>query len=394
VSALEPRVLTFYSNLDEYRDRALMLRAAAAQVEHVTLLTSQVSDALRAELAHPQLTVEQVPMRLPRSPLQALLAATLSVRLLREPYTLVHDTQAFLMPLFGAMRLWPRRPALLTSTFTSSYVWYEDLRYAEPYRSLPYLRLRWEHHFEEKAQCRLADAVSVFGEGHRAPLARCHGIDVERVHSLPNCTDPERFLPVEPALHGLDLPPGGRLLLYMGNVFRYKGSFTLLRAFAVARRRFPNAVLALVGGVHAEERAPLMAEVDALGIRDAVRLVDRVARERVPGLLSAADAFVFPSWMEGSPRAVIEAMACERPIVATRLPGVEALDPGEAFMRLCPPRDTAALAAALEAHLASTPEERAQRGAAARAHFLRFHTPAAASVPLVALWRALAQARG
>ena len=394
MSAPEPRILTFYSNLDEYRDRALMLRAAAAQVGHVTLLTSQVSDALRAELAHPNLTVEQVAVRLPRTPLQAMLAATLSARLLRERYALVHDTQAFLLPLFATLRLWPRRPALLTSTFTSSYVWYEDLRHSEPYRSLPYLRLRWEHHFEEKAQCRLADAVSVFGEGHRAPLARCHGIDVERVHSLPNCVDPERFSPVEPDASGLDLAPGARLLLYMGNVFRYKGSFTLLRAFAVARRRFPNTVLALVGGVHAEERAPLQAEVDALGLGESVRFIDRVSRERVPGLLSAADAFVFPSWMEGSPRAVIEAMACERPIVASRLPGVQALDPREAFMRLCPPRDTAALAAAREAHLASTPEERAQRGSAARARFLDFHTPAAASVPLAALWRSLTQAGG
>lgn len=389
------RVLTFYTDLDVYRDRALMLKAAAAEVDHVTILSSSVSEALRDELAHPNLTVETVSARkLPRAPLQALLAAKLPGRISRDAVTLVHDTQAFLLPLFAWLRLRTQRPVLLTSSFTASYVWYETLRHSHPYRSLPYLRHRWEHHLEEKAQCHLADAVTVFGEDHRAPLAQCHGIDASKVHSLPNCADPETFRPVAPDRSGLDLPPGARFLLYVGNVFRYKGAYELLRALAVARRRFPDVHLVLLGDVHPEERAPLLAEVQALGLEGVVHFVARLPRSRVPGLLCAADALVFPSWMEGSPRAVIEAMACERPVVATRLPGIRTLDPHERALRLCAPQDTAALAAALEGHLASSAEERAGRAALGRARFLEHHTPAAAAGPLVELWRTLTQSTG
>ena len=109
----------------------------------------------------------------------------------------------------------------------------------------------------------------------------------------------------------------------------------------------------------------------------------------VPVLLSSSDAFVFPSYTEGSPRAVLEAMACGVPVIATALAGITAIDPMGEFTRFVPRADTGALAAALDAHLRCSSAERARQGAAARARYLAHHTPEAAAGPLSALYRSV-----
>jgi glycosyltransferase involved in cell wall biosynthesis len=88
-------------------------------------------------------------------------------------------------------------------------------------------------------------------------------------------------------------------------------------------------------------------------------------REDVPALLAAADIFALPSFFEGLPMSVIEAMLTALPVVATRVRGPrEQVEDGSTGL-LVPPRDVAALAAAL-ARLAGDAALRARMGQAGR----------------------------
>jgi glycosyltransferase involved in cell wall biosynthesis len=384
------RVLTFYIDPVAYRDRLLMLRAAAPAVGRIEVLLPHAPAALVAELSTPHFVLTPLAARpLPRWRREPAIAQAVLSRVSRGEVDLVHDTASHLLAVFAALRLHPRRPRLLSSSFTAGYEWHEDLRRQFPYESAYYTRVRWTSFLQERAICHLADAVTVFGEGHIPRVAHSHGVPLARLHSLPNCCDPAVFRPCAPDPASTGFPPGTRVLTNVGNQFIYKGTWELLRAFAEVSRSHDDARLLLVGNIHDEEEAALRAEPARLGVADRVRFVGRCPRDLVPVLLSTSDAFVFPSYTEGSPRAVLEAMACGLPVIATSLAGITALDPAAAFTRFVPRADAGALAAALDAHLRASPEDRARRAEAARARYLAHHTPDAAARPLVALYRTL-----
>ncbi len=377
------RVQTFYVDLDRYRDRARMLGVVAARVGPIHLFTMAppVED-----FATPHLTIEP----LFRGPVTRPRVAARLWRLLRNTRAdLIHDTQNFMLPLFA--RLWSARPrpVLVTSTFTAAYVWRRTLVGAYPYWDARYLRQRVQGYAEEWATAQVADALTVFGEGHRAPVAESYGLDPSRVHSLPNCADDTLFFPAprDARVHGFG--PSARVLLFSGNIFRYKGAYELLRAFAQLRPRHPEARLLMVGAQHPSEEAGLARSVAELGLGDVVAMPGPVPRRAMPALLSSCHAYVLPSYMEGCPRGVIEAMACARPVVATALPGITTLDPERAFISRVPRADSSGLALALDEVLSATDLEVARRGAAARERFLSHHTPAKAGDALADLYEDL-----
>jgi glycosyltransferase involved in cell wall biosynthesis len=103
-----------------------------------------------------------------------------------------------------------------------------------------------------------------------------------------------------------------------------------------------------------------------------LRIADRVAllglREDLPAVMAAADGFVLSSAYEGLPNVVMEALASGLPVVGTRVGGTAELVQEQVSGFLVPPRDAAALAAAMD-RLARTPEDvRRQMGAAGRVH--------------------------
>jgi glycosyltransferase involved in cell wall biosynthesis len=106
------------------------------------------------------------------------------------------------------------------------------------------------------------------------------------------------------------------------------------------------------------ERAALRALAERLGLASRVTWLGE--RRDLPQLMASAAAFVLPSRHEGSPFVVLEAMALERPIVATAVGGVVDLLDGGAAGRLVPPEDPVALARAL-AELVASPDASRER---------------------------------
>jgi glycosyltransferase involved in cell wall biosynthesis len=147
------------------------------------------------------------------------------------------------------------------------------------------------------------------------------------------------------------------LVLAVGRLDPQKGHRHLL----VAATEVPDAMFALAG--EGAERHPLEELADRLGVADRVRFLGE--RSDVPDLLAACDVFVLPSLYEGLPISLLEAMAAERPSIATAIGGVdEVVRDGESGL-LVPPAEPRAMASALRRLLADA-ELRTRLAAAGR----------------------------
>jgi glycosyltransferase involved in cell wall biosynthesis len=142
----------------------------------------------------------------------------------------------------------------------------------------------------------------------------------------------------------------------------------MLRGFAGARERCPQAVLLLVG------RGSLQAETEALaqalGLGGAVRFLG--VRNDVPELMSAADGYVMSSAWEGMPIVLLEAAAAGLPVVATRVGGNPEVVGDEETGFLVPPRDSDALGLAMVRLMESSEAQRRSMGERGREH-VRLH---------------------
>jgi L-malate glycosyltransferase len=135
-------------------------------------------------------------------------------------------------------------------------------------------------------------------------------------------------------------------VICVANLISYKGHQTLLEAAAVVARRTRAWSLLLVGD--GPKRAAVESEIERLGLSDLVTLLGQ--RDDVDELLDEADLAVLPSYTEGLPNAVLEAMAHGVPVIATDVGGTASLVETGAGI-VVPPRDQAALADALQAML-------------------------------------------
>ena len=155
------------------------------------------------------------------------------------------------------------------------------------------------------------------------------------------------------------------------------------RQTAAPQRR----VVAIIAG-GGSLRDPLAAEIRRCGLGDAVRMLGRVDDARA--ILWALDVFAMPSLSEGLGVALLEAMACGLPAVASRVGGiVDTVDDGRTGM-LVAPADAPALAGAL-AHLSAEAAARAAMGAAARAMAVERFSMASMARRTVELYRACLQ---
>jgi glycosyltransferase involved in cell wall biosynthesis len=129
----------------------------------------------------------------------------------------------------------------------------------------------------------------------------------------------------------------GEGILCVAALSRRKGHAVLLDALALLHERGTPASLTLVG--HGPERARLEAQAAALGLDGAVRFAGPVANDEVPGFYARADVFCLPSFAEGLPTVLMEAMAAGLPVVATNVNGTaELVEHGESGYVVAPAR--------------------------------------------------------
>jgi teichuronic acid biosynthesis glycosyltransferase TuaC len=144
----------------------------------------------------------------------------------------------------------------------------------------------------------------------------------------------------------LGWPAESIVAIYVGGLVPTKGINELAAAAEPLLQKYPTFQLVCVGDGPARVR--LVELKSRVGRDGAVVLPGRVAPEEVPLYLQASDFLVLPSYSEGMPQAVLEAMSCGLAVVATRVGGVpEAVLDGETGL-LVEPRNVEQLRGALE----------------------------------------------
>lgn len=225
-------------------------------------------------------------------------------------------------------------------------------RYAERQRNRT--ALRWAFRASRRAV-----AVS---SASRHELLSTLGLSEGEVSVIRNGT-PDREGDRAIVREELGMAEGEPLVLAVGNLYSVKGHAVLLRALGrlpPELRRRPWRV-AIAG--RGEEEARLRAIAEEEGLEDRVHLLG--FRPDVPDLLAAADLFVMPSFSEGLPLALVEAMFAARPVVASRVGGIPEVVTGEGDAILVPPGDADALSVAVGGIL-ECPERGRALGRAAR----------------------------
>lgn len=176
------------------------------------------------------------------------------------------------------------------------------------------------------------------------------GVEPPKVHVIPNGCDPNLFFVGDRinARFRLNIPAATELIVFVGRMDRSKGIFELLDAFTKLSSVRPNLRLAYVGD--GPELAVMQAKSHATN--DRVCLAGACAAPDVARWLAAANLLALPSYSEGFPNVVVEALNCGRPVVATNVGGIPELVDSRCGL-LVPPRQVGALRDALNAALGS-----------------------------------------
>jgi glycosyltransferase involved in cell wall biosynthesis len=191
------------------------------------------------------------------------------------------------------------------------------------------------------------------------------GISVDRVVSIPTGVDPERF---SPAVDGgrirreFGIGPDAFLVSMIGVMRSWKRHDLFLEAVRLLRERGVP-VKALVAGEGLGKEA-IEAEIAGKNLSGTVILAGY--REDVPEIIAASDAVVLPSdRYEGVPQVILQAMAMERPVIASPIGGIPEVVHPENTGILCPAGDVVAYADAL-ARIAGDPSLGKRLGRAGR----------------------------
>lgn len=132
--------------------------------------------------------------------------------------------------------------------------------------------------------------------------------------------DPERYRPPRQRV-STTTPPF--TIVCTGRLTPTKGQALLVMACAELRKRGGSFRCILIGD--GEERERLQARIHELGLEDVVKLTGALPQDGVRRHLESADAFVLPSFAEGVPVVLMEAMAMEIPCISTRVGGIAEL---------------------------------------------------------------------
>ena len=216
---------------------------------------------------------------------------------------------------------------------------------------------------KEGYDTRFAVAISSFG---KSQLSRWADFSAwERLHVVHCGIEPARF--DAPA----SVPQGALRLAAIGRFVEQKGQMILLQSLGEVVKTHPQVHLSLIGD--GEMRADLEAAITDLGLQSNVTLTGWLPEAGVRQALAESHALVMPSFAEGLPMVVMEAMAAARPVIATYIAGTPELVQDGKTGWMVPAGDADALAGALDELAKATPQKLTKMGDAGRVRALARH---------------------
>ncbi|HKO18352.1 MAG TPA: glycosyltransferase, partial [Acidobacteriaceae bacterium] len=179
------------------------------------------------------------------------------------------------------------------------------------------------------------------------------GASQDKTRAVLNGCDLSVFYPSDrmEARRKLGIDQSCQAIVYIGRIDKKKGLIELVQAASLLQPSHPNLQVYMVGegpDRHAVEHA-----IKSRHAQSYVHAMPSCAPEEVATWMAAADLVTLPSYMEGCPNVVLEALASGRPVVASNVGGISEIMSNECGC-LVPPRDAQSLAHALDAVLRQT----------------------------------------
>jgi len=176
----------------------------------------------------------------------------------------------------------------------------------------------------------------------------CPGADVRVLGNMVRRAEPPDPEAAKKERENLGFNESDFVVLTVGSVGHRKGSFEILRAIPEVIRSEPGVRFVLVGG---EEKPGEMGQLNNMiveyKLEDWVRFAGEVERDRIPDFMAMADLFLLPSYVEGMPISIIEAMRAGLPVISTRVNAIpEMIEDGVSGL-LIDPGSPAEIAAAI-----------------------------------------------
>jgi glycosyltransferase involved in cell wall biosynthesis len=218
--------------------------------------------------------------------------------------------------------------------------------------SFLYYYLSWEVPVARKCDA----LIAVSDEVARSIPAWC-GVRADKVCTVYNGVDVGAFAPDssmrETMRKQYGISPDDRLIIFLSHVTRQKGLHLLLTCLPDVLAQHGRTKLLVAGeGDYLSEAKGL---VDTMGLRSHVIFTGHVPHERSADYLNAADLYVLPTLrQEGLPFSLVEAMACQKPVVASRIGGIPSVVRHEINGLMVQPGDPDSLGQAIVRVLADT----------------------------------------
>ncbi len=187
------------------------------------------------------------------------------------------------------------------------------------------------YNFVEKVKCRVSTFVFTQSEEDRVYAINNRIVDSEKIKTIGNGVDINKFSPAlrerfrNEIRDELGVPYDSFVLTIVARLSKIKGYVELLKAVdLISNNLKEDFYLLAVGGVTEDEPYPLRKE-DLLSLISDKELKKRIiftgTRNDVNRVLAGTDVFVLPSFLEGMPRSIIEAMAMGLPVIVSNIKG-------------------------------------------------------------------------
>lgn len=198
--------------------------------------------------------------------------------------------------------------------------------------------------FQNEDDLALFEERSIIPAGLQIHMSRGCGVDTDRFALRP-------------------IPPGPPVFLYVGRLLEAKGLRDLAAAARIIKAKYPQVSFRLLGPA---EQGPGAVPAEEVRAWQAEGILDYLGETGdVRPYLAEAQVVVLPSWREGTPTSLLEAMSCGRALIAADAPGSREVVRHGVNGCLVPVRDAQALANAVESFILE-PELAARMGAAGR----------------------------
>lgn len=197
----------------------------------------------------------------------------------------------------------------------------------------------------------MSDAIIRVRQGDISLMGNV-GINLEKVHHIPNGYDQKKFFPLDKQLcrDKLGLPGDKKIILNVGNLYGdVKGHFYLIEAMEKVVSKRDDVLCYIVGDGRLREK--LEKQISSSNLQNYVKIVGTKPHHEVPLWMNACDVFVLPSLNEGNPTVLVECLGCGKPFVGTSVGGVPEIITSDDFGFLVKPGDSLDLAEKIDLSL-------------------------------------------